>query len=69
MDSWTDRCGICERPVERVGRAKALVHANQFHQRYDHQPVPARHRLREPVATGSHWAPERRAPVRHLRVA
>lgn len=28
----------CGRAVARVGRAKAYVHADQFHQRFNHQP-------------------------------
>lgn len=39
MVQVNQRCEVCGRAVSRTGHAKAYVHENQFHQRFDHAPV------------------------------
>lgn len=39
MVSRSERCGVCGRAVTRTGSAKAYVHENQFHQRFNHAAI------------------------------
>lgn len=49
MVGESEACVVCGRAVERNGRAKVYVHANQFHQRVNHQAVVARRAIRLPA--------------------
>lgn len=66
MVGESERCAVCGRAVERNGRAKAYVHANQFHQRVGHQAVVERRAIRvlAPVA-----GPSRVIDLREVREA
>lgn len=46
MPAVSERCAVCGRAVERSGYAKVYVHADQFHQRLNHQAMVARAPIR-----------------------
>lgn len=54
MVQVNQRCEVCGRAVSRTGHAKAYVHENQFHQRFNHAPVVRAARPRMLTGTADH---------------